>query len=816
MAKRSRLKDFLWRHSAGIAFLVMVAFVVFLGFVGYTYVGITKKFDSATRWDLPSRVYSDATQIVPGMTYARALLEPKLNHVGYREVQKRVENPGEYHYAGDDLEIFLNNFEYPDMEFHAMPVLVEMDGGTVRSVKRVTDGITLRGVRLEPELITSIYDNQMEDRVPVSLDAVPKHLVDAIIATEDKRFYSHEGISLIGIGSALLKDIRSKSLAAGGSTLTQQLVKNLYLTSERTFTRKAQEAIMAVLLEMRYSKEQILEAYLNEIYLGNNGSVQIAGVEQASQVYFGKKVTYLTIGEAATLAGIIRSPNVYSPLRYPDRAKVRRDTVLMLMRDQQRISAREYEETTTAPLAVTRFPKTSRSAPFFVDLVLKQLRETYPETQLKTEGLRIFTTLDTIMQRSAEEALDNGIANLGKKYKHIRNSETALEGVVVTVQPGTGYVKALVGGRNYSKTQFNRAIQARRQPGSLFKPFVYITAMDPARGNQALTASTVLDDSPISVQAGNAVWKPQNYDNRFHGRVSVREALAHSYNIPAVRAAIDAGVPNVIKTAANIGVESRLQPYPSVSLGSFEVTPLEIAFAYSVFANLGVKAEPISILAVVARDGKLETRNVKMKRVAPASVCYVMNDVLKDVFVYGTAGRARSMGFEHPYAGKTGTTSNYRDAWIIGYSPRVLTLVWIGFDDGHSTRLAGGDACLPIWTRHMNRIDGLVADIDWKRPEDVTEREIDPQSGMLATPYCPTMRSEIYVAGTEPRSVCPLHAGSGDPSPYMPEPAVVGEDGQVQRVDPADALRRAEEQRKRAKEKENGVRRLLRRIFGGN
>lgn len=794
----------------------MLTFVAFLGFVGYTYVVITKKFESSARWDLPSRVYSDATQIVPGMTYTRALLEPKLNHVGYREVKKRVENPGEYRYVDDDLEIFLNNFEYPDMEFHAMPVLVEMDGSTVRSIKRVTDGITLRGVRLEPELITSIYDNEMEDRVPVSLDAVPQHVVDAIIATEDKGFYSHEGISVRGIIRAIYTDLQSKALVAGGSTLTQQLVKNLYLSHERTFTRKGREALMALLLEMRFSKDQILEAYLNEIYLGNNGSVQIAGVERASQVYFGKKVTYLTLGEAATLAGVIRSPNVNSPLKSPERAKGRRDTVLKLMFEQGKISQREYEETVALPLQFTRFPTTSRSAPFFVDLVLKQLRETYPETQLQTTGLRIFTTLDTIMQRSAEEALDNGIASLGKKYKTIRNSETPLEGVVVTIQPGTGYVKALVGGRNYSKTQFNRAIQARRQPGSLFKPFVYVTAMDPARGSEALTASTVLDDSPISVQAGTAVWKPQNYDNRFHGRVSVREALAHSYNIPAVRAAINAGVPNVIKTAANIGVESRLEAYPSVSLGSFEVTPLEIAFAYSVFANLGVKAEPVSILAVVDRAGDIkETRSVKMKRVAPASVCYVMNDVLKDVFNYGTAARARSLGFEHAYAGKTGTTSNYRDAWFIGYSPRVLSLVWIGFDDGHSTRLAGGDACLPIWTRHMNRIDGLVADVDWKRPEDVTDREIDPESGMLATPYCPTTRSETYVAGTEPQSVCPLHAGSGDPSPFTPEPSIFGDDTQPH-VDPAEVLRRAEEQRKKAREKENSVRKLLRRIFGGN
>ncbi|HEX6096176.1 MAG TPA: PBP1A family penicillin-binding protein [Thermoanaerobaculia bacterium] len=819
MAKRSRIKDFFWRHSAGIAFLVMLAFVAFLGYVGYNYVVITKKFESARRWDLPSRVYSDATQIVAGMGYPRALLEPKLNHVGYREVKGRVENPGEYRYVGDDLEIFLNNFEYPDMEFHAMPVLVEMNGAQVRSLKRLSDNITLRGVRIEPELITSIYDNAMEDRIPVSLDAIPQILTDAIIATEDRTFYSHQGVSPRGILRAIYTDIRAKGLVAGGSTLTQQLVKNLFLDPARTFRRKGQEALMAVLLELRYDKSEILEAYCNEIYLGQNGSVQIVGVEQASQVYFGKKVTYITLPEAATLAQMIRSPNVLSPLKNPQRAKTGRDRVLRLMLEQRKITQRQYEEAVASPLSVTRFPKTTRSAPFFVDLVLKQLRETYPETQLKTEGLRIFTSLDMIMQRSAEEALNNGIANLGKKYKHIRNSDTPLEGVVLTIQPGTGYVRALVGGRNYTTTQFNRAIQARRQPGSLFKPFVYVTAMDPSRGDQTLTASTVLDDSPISVKAGTADWKPQNYDLRFHGPVTVREALAHSYNIPAVRAAIDAGVPNVIKTATAIGVESKLQPYPSISLGSFEVTPLEIAYAYSAFANLGVKSEPVTILAVVRPDGELlETRNLKMKRVAPASVCYVMNDVLKDVFKYGTAGRARSLGFEHEYAAKTGTTSNYRDAWFIGYSPRILSLVWIGFDDGHSTRLAGGDACLPIWTRHMNRIDGMIPDVDWKRPEDVTEREIDPQSGMLATPYCPRSRSEVYVAGTEPESVCALHAGSGEPSPYWPVPDVFDDDRRAEDAPvapaPEDIQRRAEEERRKARQKENSVRKLLRRIFG--
>ena len=816
MPKRSRIRDFLWRHSAGLAFLVMVAFVGFIGFIGYTYVVVTKKFSSARRFDLPSRIYSDATPLVPGMSYPRALLEPKLNHVGYHEVHARVSNPGEYRYVDGNLEIYLQNFEYPDIEFRAVPVLVDMDGATIHAIKRLDDGVALRGVRIEPELITSIYNNEMEDRVPVALSAVPNVLTDAIIATEDKSFYQHEGISIRGTLGALKDDLRQGAWTRGGSTLTQQLVKNMFLNPERTPRRKALEAVMALLLEARFTKAEILENYLNEIYLGQNGAVQIVGVEQASQVYFGKHVTYLTLPEAATLAGIVRSPNVLSPLKYPERAKPRRDTVLGLMRDQKKISEEDYQKAVASSLATSRFPKTSRSAPFFVDLVLKELKETFPETQLKTEGLRIFTTLDMIMQRAAEESLNSGIDSLNKRYSYLRKSATPLDGVVLTIQPGTGYVKALVGGRNYSKTQFNRAIQARRQPGSLFKPFVYIAAMDPNRGQQALTAATVLDDSPLSVPNGNAVWTPQNYDLRFHGPVTVREALAHSYNIPAVRAAIDAGMPNVVKEASSIGIQSHLEPYPSVSLGAFEVTPLEIAYAYSAFANLGVKAEPISILAVSKNDGTLlESREVKMRRVAPAGLCYVMNDILKDVFTYGTAGKARLLGFQRSFAGKTGTTSNYRDAWFIGYSPRILSLVWIGFDDGHSVRLAGGDACVPIWTTYMNRVVGLVPDVDWRRPEDVVERDIDPESGGLATPWCPQTRGEVFVVNTEPTSVCPLHGGTGEPSALLRDAGRIFQPAEQQGTETVPSAQQPTPQQQQQKErKERGIRRLLRAIFG--
>jgi len=358
MAKRSRIKDFLWRHAAGLAFAVMVVFVTFLGFVGYTYVTITKKFESSRRWDLPSRVYSDATPIVPGMTLPRALLEPKLNHVGYHEVKTRVATPGEYRYDGSNLEIYLQNFEYPDIEFRAIPVVVEFNSSEVRAVHRLDDNVALRGVRIEPELITSIYNNEMEDRLPVSLSAVPKVVIDAIIATEDKGFYSHKGISIRGSLSAFVADVKAGRIVRGGSTLTQQLIKNYYLNQERTWSRKITEILMAVLLEVREPKDAILEAYLNEIYLGQNGAVQILGVEQASQVYFGKHVTYLTLPEAATLAGIIHQPNVLSPLRYPERARARRDLVLSLMRDQRKITPEEYASAVNSPLSVTRFPRT--------------------------------------------------------------------------------------------------------------------------------------------------------------------------------------------------------------------------------------------------------------------------------------------------------------------------------------------------------------------------------------------------------------------------------------------------------------------------
>jgi penicillin-binding protein 1B len=766
--KRKPVRQFLWRHSAAVALLLMLIFVGAVAYVGYNYVLITEKFDSAQRWDLPSRIYSDATPIVTGLSYPRELLEPKLNHIGYHEANGAIDTPGQYRYDGNKLEVYLQDFAYPEMSFHGHPVRVEFRRDRVEKIERITDGAPLKAIRLEPELITSVFDDVMEDRVPVAYDALPQHLIDAVLVIEDRNFFTHDGISIRGMLRAAITNFREKEVRAGGSTLTQQLIKNLYLTSERKYSRKLREIVMALIIDARYSKQEILEAYMNEIYLGQNGAVQINGMEQAARTYFAKSIRFVTVPEAATLAGLIQSPARFSPMRNPGPSTERRNLVLRMMLDQQKITQEEYDAAVETPMTVNRFPRAINSAPYFVDLVMRELRTTYPQTQLTTEGLRVFTTLDTMMQRSAEAALEEGLDGLAKRFAHIRNADQPLEGSVVTIQPGTGAVKALVGGRSFRRSQFNRATQARRQPGSLFKPFVYATAMDPSRGSNALTASSILDDSPISVETGGRTWRPQNYDGKFHGRVTMRQALAHSYNIPAVRAAIDAGVPNVIRVAQAIGVTSTLEPYPSISLGAFEVTPLEVAYAYSVFANGGVKAEPVTIYAVVTREGKvLENRVVKMERVSPAGVAYIMNTMLKDVLNYGTAGRVRRLGFDRPFAGKTGTTNDYRDAWFVGYSPRVLSLVWVGFDDNRNSRLSGSEAAVPIWTSYMNRVIGTVPDADFRRPDDVIEREIDPASGMLASAWCPSARVEEFVQGTEPTQVCPIHYYS-DPGRSRP------------------------------------------------
>ncbi len=723
---------------------------------------VTAKWEGH-RWNLPSRVYSDVEPLYPGLNLAQAEIPQKLADLGYRRVGGAVQ-PGQFTRTQDRLTIYLHDFEYPGVTFRGYPLVLELAGNRVVAMTDGRGGREASFARLEPEMIASIFDEKMEDRTPVDLSRVPRDLAEAIFAIEDKRFFEHHGLDPIRIMGAAFANLKPGGGLQGGSTLTQQLVKNYYLTSERTLSRKIKEAVMALILEAKYDKQDILEAYLNEIYLGQQGSSSIAGVGEAAKYYFSKDVGQLTLAECALLAGLVANPGLYNPYASVERAKARRDLVLELMREQGRITETQRDEAARQPILVGGRRRELNSAPYFVDLVLQQLKEQYGEDALETEGYRVFTTLDTRAQRAAREALLEGLAHLEKGYPALQKTAGQLEGAVVVIDPQTGYVKALVGGRDYARSQFNRVTQALRQPGSTFKPFVYLTAFRTnTKEGAPYTTVTPISDDPFTLTSGGKNWTPSNYDGQTHGLVTLRTALENSYNIATARLALDVGLKRIVDTARTVGIESPLQAVPSIALGAFEVTPLEMAAAYTTLANGGIRAEPLSIVQVVDPKGAVrEKRDIKMKRVLDPESVYLVNSLLQGTFDRGTAASARRLGYKKAAAGKTGTTSDYKDAWFVGYTPELLALTWVGYDDNRPLRLTGAAAALPIWTRFMLRYANGDAR-SFSAPSDIILVGIDPASGLLATPECPVVRYEPFVTGTEPTEVCPLHGGYAQP-----------------------------------------------------
>ncbi len=745
--------------------LVGLALGVTLGTVAAVHVSrlareVTGKWEGR-KWNLPSRVYSDVEPLYPGLNIARAEIPQKLVDLGYRRVNGTLQ-PGQYSRTPDRLSIHLHDFEYPGVTFRGYPLVLELSGNRVKGMTDARSGREITFARLEPEMVASIFDAQMEDRTPVNLTQIPRDLADAIFAVEDKRFFAHHGVDPIRILGAALANLTPGGGLQGGSTLTQQLVKNYYLTSERTLSRKAKEAVMALILESRYDKQEILEAYLNEIYLGQQGSSSIAGVGEAAKYYFSKDVGQLTLGESALLAGLIANPGLYNPYASVERARARRDLVLGLMLEQERITRAEHDRAVREPVLVGERRHELNSAPYFVDFVLQQLKQHYGDDALQREGYRIFTTLDMRAQRAARQALLDGIANLEKGYPALKKIAGQLEGAILVIDPQTGYVKALVGGRDYARSQFNRVTQALRQPGSTFKPFVYLTAFRAKTADGApYTTVTPISDDPFTLTSGGKNWTPSNYDGETHGLVTLRTALENSYNIATARLALDVGLKRIVDTARTVGIESPLRAVPSIALGAFEVTPLEMAVAYTTLANSGIRAEPLSIVQLVDPKGRqLEKRDIKMKRVLDPESVYLVNSLLQGTFDRGTAAGARRLGYLQPAAGKTGTTSDYKDAWFVGYTPELLALTWVGYDDNRPLRLTGAAAALPVWTRFMlDYADGQAR--SFSAPNDIVLVGIDPASGLLATPDCPVVRYEPFVAGTEPTETCPLHGYPG-------------------------------------------------------
>jgi len=720
-------------------------------------------------WDFPSKIYSDSQLVYPGMDLTAVGFLDRLRDLDYQPAPSGVSRKGDYHvdeHAGT-VDVYLRDLPTAAGDSEVRRVRLSVTGSTVTRIADLDDETKeLYAIELEPALLSGLYQGAWEERHLVTLDAVPPLLLRAIIDVEDQHFYQHHGIDVNGIARALWVNVRSGHTVQGGSTLTQQLMKNFFLTDERSMQRKLREALMALIVERRFTKQEILENYINEIYLGQKGAQGIYGVWEASRLYFAKEPQELSVAEMAMLASLIKAPSRYSPFRDAQRAKRRRDYALGLMLKQGDITAEQRAAAVTEPLRVAPVLNQAKDAPYFVDFVRQELSQAYPSDVLTTEGLRIYTALDMHLQHLAEQAVQNGLADLEKRYPrlHAEKPSEQLQACLIVIQPQTGAVKAMMGGRDYHSTQFNRCTQALRQPGSVFKPFTYLTAFEQTRhGDPHILPTTRIEDEPFDWAFDNQVWSPANYKKRYLGMVSVREALEFSLNAATARLAQQIGLPGILDTARRMGISSPLPPYPSVVLGAAEVTPFEVAQAFSVLANSGLRAEPLSVKKVIDRGGlPIERKPVQVEQVISPDTGYLVTHLMEGVLDYGTGRPARTRGFTRPAAGKTGTTNDYRDAWFVGFTPDLLAVVWVGFDQKRAINLAGGEAALPIWTEFMKQATVGVAETPFVPPPGVSLVRIDPLSGELATPACHETLEEAFYKGDEPLTPCPLHAPQSD------------------------------------------------------
>jgi penicillin-binding protein 1B len=692
------------------------------------------------------------------------LLE-KLDRLGYREVE-RLAKPGEYLRGDGGVDIYTRAFAHPSGEYAAEQIRVVLSRSQIDSVVSLREARPLERAALEPELLTSVLSEQLENRSPVTLQQIPQHLQDAVVAAEDSRFWRHPGVDPFGIVRAIFANVKSKGVTEGASTLTQQLVKNYFLTSERTYKRKVIEAFMAVILDARYSKKEILEAYLNDIYLGRNRSISILGVGEASRFYFGKPVSEIDLAEAATLVGMIPSPNNLSPFNNPEQAMRKRNLVLAQMLKQKKITQAQHDEARSAKLPKKPFRRRSglASMPFYVDRVLHELATDYGIDDVKGRGLRIYTAIDLNAQDSAARVLESSLQSIEKRSRRLRTHDPELQGALIHIDIPTGEIRALVGGRNYDRSQFNRALNSKRLVGSLFKPFVYLTAFEPSLSGQNITPATQVDDTRFVLKRRwSEDWSPRNYDGRYMGKVTVRMALEHSLNAASVRIGLASGIDAILKTARTLGVQTQLDDNPSILLGAAGIPPMEMAEAYSTIARQGQRLAPRAIRFVTDDRGRAlaGAGEAKPVQVFPQRDVFLLTHVMRGVVDRGTAGSARSMGFRKIAAGKTGTTNDKRDAWFIGFTPQTLALTWVGFDDNDPTGLSGSDAAVPMWTRYMLAVTSGERSMDFAAPPGIVFSQVDETSGGLVTPYCPrnVIVQEAFKQGTEPTHPCPTHSG---------------------------------------------------------
>jgi penicillin-binding protein 1B len=663
------------------------------------------------QWEVPSKIYADPLLLYPGVDIAEIGFLERLARLEYRSVTGRVQTRGEYQYDPQkgEIELFLREFPYPRGKKQRSPhVGVSLRDDRIERMRDLDDNTELPFIELEPEVITGLYDQAWEERRIVKLYDVPSLLMKALLAAEDQRFFEHEGIDLRRIIGAGWANFQAGRTTQGGSTLTQQLVKNFFLTQERTLRRKIVEACIALIVELHYSKLEILENYLNEIYLGQRGAKNIFGVWEAARFYFGKEPRDLALGEMAVLAGMVKAPNLYAPTRHPEAALQRRNYTLQRMRELGDITAEEYAAALHEVVSPRNLPPDVNGAPYFADFVREQLKEQYPGEVLTSEGLHVFTSLDMRLQQIAQDAVRKGLEELEAQHPRLRRSkpEERLQACLIAIQPQTGEVRAMVGGRDYQVSQFNRVTQARRQPGSVFKPIVYLTALarERERREGLFLPTSLVRDAPFTWYYGDEVWSPGNYKDKYYGTVTLRRALEKSLNAATARIARRVGLKPIRDTARHLGIVSPLPLYPSLVLGSAEVTPYEVAAAFSTLANYGIRATPLPIRRVLNQKGEtVERHALHLEQTVASEDAYMLTHLLEGVLERGTGREARKLGFGRPAAGKTGTTNDFGDAWFVGYTPDLVAVVWVGFDQREPLDLSGGQAALPIWTEFMKR-----------------------------------------------------------------------------------------------------------------
>jgi len=728
--------------------LLSVSLIFFSAYLFYLDQRITQRFEGRI-WQLPAHVYARPLELFAGKAISEEQVLFELDYLNYQKIQQLPQRAAQYRHWDNIFEIKTRGFIFWDGEEKSHIVRVTIEDNVVTRLIDIYSGKDVGLVRFDAGYLTGIFPAHAQDRVLLRLDDVPDMFIKMLLLIEDRRFFTHWGVDPLSIARALVVNVYSGQTVQGGSTLTQQLVKNLFLTQDKTIVRKINEAFMSLLLELHYDKKLILETYLNEIYLGQDGRRSIHGFGLASEFYFGKSLKQLPIDEMAILIAMVKGASYYNPKRNPEHVRERRDVVLNAMQQAGLITARQSEKLSKKSVVTVKHAR-SGLYPAFIDLVKVQLQQDYQPEDLSSDGLRVFTTLDPYIQFKAEQAVIKTLPQL--------SNDKELQAAAVVVSPSNGDLLAVVGGRQPSYKGFNRALNAERQIGSLIKPVIYLTAL---QDSSRYTLATILDDTEFIYETPNQEnWQPLNYDKKYHGDVTLYQALLKSYNVPAVRTGLDVGLDNVIRTLSALGYQKPVSAFPSLTLGAMNMSPLDVATIYQTFANNGFHSPLRSVHAVLDKERRpLERYSLDVDNQVKPEAMAIVNSALIDVAKYGTAKRlAKQLPLQ--VAGKTGTSDDLRDSWFAGFSGDVMAVVWTGYDDNRPTTLTGSSGAMKIWKN-------LFTDVAYKpyqlpRMSGMERHWIDAKNGLLSEKGCENAVELLFIEGTEPQQKSDCAAGGSN------------------------------------------------------